>query len=351
MNKKVLVAMSGGVDSSAAAAVLLEQGYTVEGATMLLSPCAEEKAVSDARKVAERLGINFHVFDFRDKFSNSVIAPFSAIYCKGMTPNPCVICNKAIKFGAFLDKALEMGFDLIATGHYAKIKADNGVYSLHRAKSTKDQTYVLYNMNQHILRHVVFPLADIDDKANVRGLAQNLGLDVADKPDSQEICFIPDDDYAGFIAGQGISLPPQGNFVDLEGNVLGTHKGIVHYTVGQRKGLGISLGRPRFVVRVDAERNEVVLGDNSDTFSPALEANELNFISGSVPTQPVRLTAKVRYSAKDVPVTVFVSGDKARAIFDSPERAVTPGQAVVFYNGDEVVGGGTVIRALNKDQL
>ena len=346
MNKKVLVAMSGGVDSSAAAAVLVEQGFQVEGAIMLLSPCDDGSAVNDAKYVADKLGIKLHVFDFRDKFENDVISGFAETYCKGMTPNPCVICNKKIKFGAFLDKALEMGFDYIATGHYAKIKHSENGYSLHRTGSAKDQTYVLYNFNQRILKHVIFPLAEIEDKTYVRSLAEKICPHIAAKPDSQEICFIPDDDYAGFIKSQGVEMP-QGNFVDLDGNVLGTHKGIFNYTIGQRKGLGISLGKPMFVVKIDTERNEVVLGDNSDTFSIALEASELNFISGATPQGEIKLTAKARYSAKDVPVTLTVTDGIAKVEFDSPERAITPGQAIVFYDNDEVIGGGTIIRPLS----
>lgn len=346
MSKRVLVAMSGGVDSSAAAAVLLEKGYDVEGAIMLLSPCDDGSAVNDAKYVADKLKIKLHVFDFRDEFKSNVIADFSKTYCKGMTPNPCVICNKKIKFGVFLDKALEMGFDLIATGHYAKIEQNKERYSLYRTNSAKDQTYVLYNLNQRILKHVIFPLSEIEDKTYVRNLAQKLCPKVAAKPDSQEICFIPDDDYSGFIKSQGVEMP-QGNFVDLNGNVLGTHKGIFNYTVGQRKGLGISLGKPQFVVKIDTQRNEVVLGDNSDTFSTALEASELNFISGATPEAPVKLTAKVRYSAKDVPVTLAVTDGIAKVEFDSPERAITPGQAIVFYDNDEVIGGGTIIRSLS----
>lgn len=342
--KRVLVAMSGGVDSSAAAALLLEQVYEVEGATMLLSPNGEGTAVSDAQAVADRLGIPFHVLDFRERFANQVIEPFCDLYLDGKTPNPCVICNRRIKFGAFLDRALDMGFDLIATGHYAQIRrGEDGRFSLHRAQSEKDQTYVLFHMTQHILAHTVFPLAEIKDKDTVRRLAAESGLSVSDKPDSQEICFVPDKNYARFITERRGVSPQEGDFVDPDGNFLGRHKGLLHYTVGQRKGLGISFGEPRFVIGMDGKSNRVILGENRDCFAPALVAEDMNYLSGQTPSQPLRLTAKVRYSAKDVPVTLYPDGFRARIVFDVPERAVTPGQAVVLYRGDEVIGGGTIV--------
>ncbi len=346
--KRVLVAMSGGVDSSAAAAVLLEKGYEVEGAMMLLSPEMNEGSVEDARKVADRLGIKFHLFDLRDRFATDVIEPFCDMYLQGKTPNPCVICNKHIKFGAFLDRALEMGFNLIATGHYADIRCEDGVYRLCRTQSDKDQTYVLFNMTQHILAHTLFPLAEISDKSVVRKIAADLGLEVSDKPDSQEICFVPDKDHARFITERRGDLSVEGDFVDLDGKPLGRHKGLINYTVGQRKGLGISFGEPRFVTRLDVENNRVVLGKNEDCFSPVLMAEQMNYISGNAPSEPLRLTAKVRYSAKDVPVTLYPDKDRARIVFDRPERAITAGQAVVLYHDDEVIGGGSIVCACDE---
>ncbi len=346
--ERVLVAMSGGVDSSAAAAVLLEQGYAVEGAMMLLSPETSRDSVRDAVEVADKLGIKFHVFDFRDKFSNDVIEPFCDMYLEGKTPNPCILCNRQMKFGAFLDRALEMGFDYIATGHYADIRCRDGIYSLHRSASVKDQTYVLYGMTQRILAHTLFPLYGIADKDEVRRRAAKLGLAVHSKPDSQEICFVPDKDYARFITERRGISPAEGDFVDLEGKVLGRHKGILNYTVGQRKGLGLSFGEPRFVTELDAANNRVVLGLNSDCFAPALEAESMSYISGTALTEPIRLTAKVRYSAKDVPVTLYPNGERAIIAFDLPERAITAGQAVVLYNGDEVIGGGCIVKKTDK---
>ncbi len=350
MSKRVLVAMSGGVDSSAAAAILIEQGYEVEGAIMRLDPHSDGSAVKDAQKVADELGIRLHVFDFTDKFDAAVIEPFVQMYLVGQTPNPCVSCNKKIKFGAFLDKAIEMGFDFIATGHYARISSNGDRYSLHRVKSSKDQTYVLYNMTQHVLAHTLFPLAEISDKAIVRSKAEALGISVADKADSQEICFIHDDDYARFIHERTGVASTEGDFVDICGNTLGRHKGIMHYTVGQRKGLGISFGEPRFVVDIQPQSNRVVLGTNADTFSSALIATDANFISGVTPDAPMRVEAKIRYSAPAVPATLTVNNEQVLVEFDSPERAITPGQSVVFYTGDEVIGGAIIVKKCKLEE-
>ena len=355
--KRVLVAMSGGVDSSAAAALLLEQGYEVAGATMRLWPGGEsagengegaDAAVQDARRVAQTLGIEHFVFDFSDVFRTRVIEPFVQDYICGRTPNPCVRCNRAVKFGALLDRAREMGFDCIATGHYARIAFDasSGRWQLLRAASgTKDQTYVLYHLTQEQLAHVLFPAGGLE-KTALRAYAQRAGLDVADKPDSQEICFVPDNDYAGFIERLlPDTLPPAGDFVDLQGRVLGRHSGIYRYTVGQRKGLGITFGEPRYVVRIDAGRNEVVLGRGDEVFSGALTAGELSFLDGAPPEAPVRVTARIRYSAKDAPALLTMLPDgRCRVEFDQLQRAVTPGQSVVFYDGDRVLGGGVIER-------
>ena len=344
MNKRVLVALSGGVDSAVTAALLMEQGYEVAGATMLLDPATGGAAVRDGRQVADKLGIPFYEFDLRDRFVQEVVEPFCDRYLEGQTPNPCVLCNRTVKFGAFWEEAQKRGFSHMATGHYARVTQDAAGFHLLRADSAKDQTYVLYTLTQEVLKHLLLPLGDLPDKATVRRLAAERGLIAANRPDSQEICFIPDQDYARFIQQRRQVDAPAGDFVDPQGRVLGRHKGLLHYTVGQRKGLGISLGERRFVVALDPAKNQVVLGDDRDCFAGALEAGELSFLAGEAPPSPCRLTAKVRYSAKDQPITLTVRGDKALVVFDTPERAVTPGQAVVFYRGDELIGGGTILR-------
>lgn len=344
MKKRVLVALSGGVDSAVAAALLLEKGYEVAGATMRLDPNSPDDATRDAREVAEKLGIPFYEFDLRDRFVQEVVEPFCDRYLEGQTPNPCVLCNRTVKFGAFWEKAKALGFESMATGHYARVTQDETGFHLLRADSAKDQTYVLYSLTQAVLSHLLLPLGELPDKDTVRRIAAERGLAAADRPDSQEICFIPDQDYARFILERRQADIPEGDFVDPQGRVLGRHKGLIHYTIGQRKGLGIALGERRFVVALDAANNRVVLGDDRDCFAGALEAGKLNFLAGETPACPCRLTAKVRYSAKDQPITLTVRGDKALIVFDTPERAVTPGQAVVFYRGDELIGGGTILR-------
>lgn len=349
---KVLVAMSGGVDSSAAAALLIEQGYNVSGATMqiwsddeIASGIGSNEAVCDAKKVAEQLGIEHFTFDFSAEFKENVITPFIDDYLSGRTPNPCIFCNKSMKFGLFLKRALEMGFDYIATGHYANIFEDSDGFHLCRsAFDSKDQTYVLYNMNQHILSHLLLPVGNME-KAEIRRYAEKAGIEVANKPDSQEICFIPDDDYARYIEENSNYKDKIGDFIDHEnGAVLGRHKGIIHYTIGQRKGLGIALGEPRFVTEIDAKNNRVILGSNENTFSSALIAERVNFISGKPLSAPTRYTAKTRYSARAAECTVYpAENGLVRVVFDSPVRAITPGQSVVFYNDNEVIGGGIIL--------
>lgn len=358
MNKRVVIGMSGGVDSSVAAAVLKEQGFDVIGVTMRLwdgenlngtvteSTCCSLSAVEDARRVADRLGIEYHVLDFRKEFSEYVIDYFTEEYINGRTPNPCIACNKFLKFDAMAKKAQLLGADLIATGHYARVELDksSGRYLLKSAAAgSKDQTYALYNLTQEQLSGLLLPLGDFKDKAAVRDYADRIGLVTADKPDSQEICFVPDKDYAAFIKRRIGTLPPEGNFVDQGGNILGQHKGIVNYTVGQRKGLGIAFGKPMFVTSIDAEKNQVVLGEQGTEFSLSLYGKNPNFIPFDTIPKPIRATAKVRYSARPAPCTVSMAGDKIKVEFDEPQRAITPGQAVVIYDGDIVIGGATII--------
>lgn len=352
--KRVLVAMSGGVDSSVAAAMLIEQGYEVEGATMQIWPditdeeerctngCCSLSAVDDARRVANLLGIKYHVLNFKEQFERDVIDPFVKEYIAGRTPNPCVMCNRTVKFEEFLRRAKTLGFDYICTGHYGLVETGQDGRMLLRRSVTaeKDQTYALFTLTQEQLSHLLLPVGRLT-KPEVREYARKLCLPVSDKPDSQEICFVKDNDYAGFIEKRGYECRP-GNFVDLDGKIIGKHKGIIHYTIGQRKGLGGGFAKPMFVVRIDVEKNEVVLGGNEDTFKNDLIAKDLNWIYKE-PIEPFKCKAKIRYNGPSADCTVYPHGDTVRVEFDSPARAVTPGQFAVFYDGDYVIGGGTII--------
>ena len=358
MGEKVMVGMSGGVDSSAAAALLLEQGYAVSGATLRLfrneeiglhsRTCCSLDDVADARAVADKLGIRHYVFSFDEDFRREVIDRFAAEYAAGRTPNPCIDCNRRIKFSKMLARALTLGFDKIATGHYARITYDaqRGRYLLWRAAvRDKDQSYVLYSLTQFELAHTLFPLGGMS-KPEIRAFAESRGLVTARKPDSQDICFVPDGDYARFLEEvYGLpSLP--GDFIDTDGRVIGHHPGQLHYTVGQRKGLGVSFGRPIYVLKKDAAAGTVTLGDEDALFSDELTADDVNWIACDAPEAPLRVTAKTRYSQTDTPATVIPCGDgRVRVCFDTPVRAVTAGQAVVFYDGDLVVGGGTILES------
>lgn len=353
--KSVMIGMSGGVDSSVAAALLLEQGYKVIGVTLKLwdyasdeeKSCCSLSAVEDARRVADSLGISYYVLNFKELFNVHVINNFINEYKSGRTPNPCIVCNRYIKFGALLEKAKAMGIDYVATGHYAKVQYDNnsGKYQLRKSvTASKDQTYALYNLTQEQLSHILMPIGAYEKEA-VRQKAKDLGLCVATKPDSQEICFIEDDDYGRFLNDHiNFNEIIPGNFIDANGKVLGSHKGTIYYTIGQRKGLGIAFGRPMFVVDKIIESNEIVLGENIDTYSDALIADDLNFISVEDIFDGMRVKAKIRYSTKEAPATIFKceTEGEVRVEFDEPQRAVTPGQAVVFYDGEIVVGGGVI---------
>lgn len=357
--KKVMVGMSGGVDSSVAAMLLREQGYDVMGVTLKLfsdediseaqkegKTCCALSDVEDARSVAYRLGFEHLVFNFKDNFREHVMKQFADSYLCGRTPNPCIECNRHVKFDKMLRRAMELDYDYIATGHYAVNEYDekSGRYLLKRPKDrSKDQTYVLYSLTQEQLSHTLFPLGTLE-KTQVRELAEKAGLVNSNKPDSQDICFVPDGDYAGFIKRFTGADVPHGNFVDTEGKVLGEHKGIINYTIGQRKHLGISLGRPAYVVKKDVASNTVTVGDEADLYTKSLVADDFNLISVPELTAPMRVTAKTRYSQIEQPAVVSYLGDgKYLVEFDEPQRAVTSGQAVVIYDGDVVVGGGTII--------
>ncbi|RDY24782.1 tRNA 2-thiouridine(34) synthase MnmA [Romboutsia maritimum] len=361
MSKKVMIGMSGGVDSSVAAYLLKKQGYDVIGVTMKLwqdddddlieneGGCCSLAAVEDARRVAEKIGIPFYVLNFRDVFKEKVIDYFIDEYLNGRTPNPCIACNKHIKFDDFYKKARQIGCDYVATGHYAKIEKDEetGRYFLKKSiTDKKDQTYALYNMTQEQLEHTLLPIGDYE-KDKVREIAKEMGMDVYNKPDSQEICFVKDNDYANYVKKHSKKRIEEGYFVDTKGNVLGKHKGIVNYTIGQRKGLGIAFGKPMFVVDIDSKKNTVILGSNEDIFNKELIATDVNLINIDEIKEPIRVQAKIRYSAKPADATVYKhEEDSIRIVFDEPQRAMTKGQSVVMYIGDVVVGGGIISNSL-----
>ncbi|MCI8509049.1 MAG: tRNA 2-thiouridine(34) synthase MnmA [Lachnospiraceae bacterium] len=357
MKKKVAVGMSGGVDSSVAAYLLKEQGYDVIGVTMQIwqeedplvqaenGGCCGLSAVDDARRVADMLGIPYYVLNFKREFKESVIDYFMEEYMHARTPNPCIACNRYVKWEALLNRAMELGCDYIATGHYARVcRLPNGRYALKKSATVrKDQTYALYNLTQDQLSKTLMPVGEYE-KEDIRLMAERIGLPVAKKPDSQEICFIPDHDYASYIIKETGKTFPAGNFVDQNGDVLGQHKGIIHYTVGQRKGLGISLGTPAFVTDIRPETNEVVIGSDKDTYHDSLLGNQVNFMSVDKPEGELRVTAKIRYSHQGAPCRIRMVGeDIISCQFEEPVRAITPGQAVVFYDGDLVAGGATIM--------
>lgn len=349
--------MSGGVDSSVAAYLLKKQGYDVMGVTMQIwqeedrvieeenGGCCGLSAVDDARRVAADLQIPYYVMNFKQEFQCKVIDYFIEEYQRGRTPNPCIACNRYVKWESLLKRSMDIGAEYIATGHYAQIEQlPNGRYALRKSATLeKDQTYALYNLTQEQLAHTLMPVGAYS-KDEIRKIAEEIGLQVANKPDSQDICFVPDGDYAGFIERETKEVSPEGNFVTPEGKVLGRHKGIIHYTVGQRKKLGLALGYPAFVLEIRPETNEVVIGNKEESMSHLVRANQLNFMSIPDLTEPMRVFAKIRYNHKGAWCTVRKVGpDEVECEFEEAQRAVTPGQAVVFYDGDYVMGGGTII--------
>ena len=358
MKKKVVVGMSGGVDSSVAAMLLKEQGYDVIGVTMQIWQDEEEaakeanggccglSAVDDARRVAQRLEIPYYVMNFKKEFKCHVMDYFVAEYLRGHTPNPCIACNRYVKWESLLQRSLEIGADYIATGHYARIdKLPNGRFAIRNSvTAAKDQTYALYNLTQDQLAHTLMPVGEYT-KDEIRAMAEEAGLPVAHKPDSQEICFVPDNDYASFIDREaGEKVPGPGNFVTEDGRILGRHKGITHYTLGQRRGLDLPMGERVFVTAIRPETNEVVIGSNQELFTDKVLCDHVNYMAVEDLTEPARVLAKIRYNHKGEYGTLTKQPDgKVLCTFDAPVRAATPGQAMVFYQDEHVLGGGTII--------
>ncbi len=358
--KKALIAMSGGVDSSVAAYLMQQEDFRCVGAMMKLIPdevtekcipessggrsCCSLEDAEDARSVAFKLGIPFYVFNFTEDFRRDVIDRFVSSYEGGLTPNPCLECNRFLKFGRLYGRAVELGCDTLVTGHYARIEKQGGRYLLKKgADPKKDQSYVLYSMTQEQLEHTRFPLGD-RDKDQIRGIALRLGLANAKKPDSQDICFVPDGDYVRFLEAYTGKTYPEGDFISTEGEVLGRHRGAVHYTVGQRRGLRVGFGRPMYVREKNMEDNTVTLSEDGELYGNELLAGDLNWISVEGLSSPMRVSAKIRYRHREEPALISPAGEgRVRVVFDAPQRAITPGQAVVFYDGDVVVGGGRIL--------
>ncbi len=353
MNKKCIIAMSGGVDSSVAAFLMKEKGYECIGATMKLydneeigisreKTCCSLDDIEDARAVARRLSMPYYVFNFKDEFEEKVINKFIRTYENGGTPNPCIDCNRYLKFEKLFQRMNELGFDYVVTGHYAIVEEKDGWFYLKKGSDdTKDQSYVLYSLTQNQLAHIQFPLGEYS-KTKIRKIAEEQHFLNARKRDSQDICFVPDGDYAKFIEGYLGKTYPDGDFVDINGNVIGRHNGIIRYTNGQRKGLGVAFGKPMYVADKNIEKNTVTLCTNDELFSKEVNAVDFNLLVPDLPNE-FKCKARVRYNMKEQGATAYLDGDKLKLIFDEPQRAITKGQAVVLYDGDTVIGGGTII--------
>jgi tRNA-specific 2-thiouridylase len=352
--KTALVAMSGGVDSSVAAKLMKDKGFDCMGCTMrlyendmigedLFGTCCSLKDTEDARAVCDRIGIPYNIYHYEAEFREKVIEPFVCSYENGETPNPCIRCNRYLKFDSLYNKARELGYNYIVTGHYARIEERDGHFYLLKAKDlNKDQSYVLYDLTEEQLAHTCFPLGELT-KTQVREIADENSFATSHKKESQDICFVPDGDYAKMIERYRGKKYPKGDFVDLQGHFLGTHDGIINYTIGQRRGLGIPADRRLYVTRLNVEKNEVTLADNADLFKRELIVRDFHYITGDAPSSDFRCLAKIRYRHKEQPCVVKVLDDKkARVVFDEPQRAITAGQSCVLYDGDVVLGGGII---------
>ena len=348
MNKKVLLGMSGGVDSSVSALLLKEQGYEVIGTTLELfagSSCCNINTYLDAKRVCSDIGIPHFTYDYKKEFQEYVIDDFVNCYANCKTPNPCIECNKYMKFGLMWEKAKELGCDYIATGHYAKTEysEEYGRWVLKKSHNeAKDQSYVLWNIPKELIEHVLFPLADFDDKEEIREIAREHDLKIAIKPDSEDICFIPDGNYKKFLETNSYLKPKEGNIVNSKGEVLGKHKGLYYYTIGQRKGLGISHPTPLFVLGFNPAKNEVIVGEEKELYKNEVLVEDINLLLVDEIPEWMEVEVKTRYSTKRAKAKIKQEGDKIRIQFEEPQRAITPGQSAVFYLGDYVVGGGKI---------
>lgn len=348
MKKRVLLGMSGGVDSSVSAILLKEKGYEVIGVTMKLfdGKNSRMETVQDAKRVCKALSIPHYIIDLKEEFYKYVINDFCRCYANCKTPNPCIECNKYIKFGSMYKKALELECDYIATGHYAKTEFSKKYnrYVIKKAKAIKkDQSYVLWGISKDIIEKIIFPLSEYENKEEIRKIAKEYGLDIANKPDSEDICFIPDGNYKEFLEEEGGFKPKEGNIVNKEGKILGKHNGIYKYTIGQRKGLGISNAVPLFVMGLNKDRNEVIVGEEKDIYKKEIEVEDINLLLMDEIKEPLKVTVKTRYSVKEAEATIVQNDKKIKVIFKEPQRAITPGQSAVFYIEDIVLGGGKII--------
>ena len=346
-NKKVLLGMSGGVDSSVSAILLQQKGYEVIGTTleMFSTNCSEENTNTDAKNICDSLKMSHFAYDCKQEFKEKVIEDFINCYANCKTPNPCIECNRYMKFGIMWEKAKELGCNYIATGHYAKTEYSEkyGRWVLKKSNAgKKDQSYVLWNIPKEMLEHILFPLSDFENKDQIREIARENNLKVADKPDSEDICFIPDGDYKKFLEENSNIKPKQGNIVNSKGEVLGKHTGLYNYTIGQRKGLGISHPTPLFVLGFNPTKNEVIVGEENELYKKEIDVTDINLLLIDQITEPMEVEVKTRYSANVAKAQIMQNGNEIKVIFNEPQRAITPGQSAVFYVGDIVLGGGKI---------